>query len=103
MTRVSLLCHHDCMVSGCSDVLFTLVGNEAVLMSAATGKYYGLDPIGTDIWQRMQSPVSFVALCAALADSYDAASDEIARDVAELLERMLADGLIVFASEPVAA
>lgn len=96
-------CDRDATVAGRSGVLFSRIGDEIVLMSVETGKYYGLDPIGADIWQRMQSPVSVAALCAGLADTYDAPSDEISQDVTDLLERLLADGLIVLASEPVAA
>ncbi|MGB8600667.1 MAG: PqqD family protein [Rhizomicrobium sp.] len=85
------------------DILFSTIGDEIVLMSVQTGKYYGLDPIGADIWQRMLAPVCVAALCAGLADTYDAPSDEISQDVTGLLERLLADGLIVLVSDPVAA
>lgn len=103
MERVFLLRHHDCVVSGCADVLFTLIGNEAVLMSAATGKYYGLDPIGADVWQRIQTPVSVAVLCEGLTDTYDAPADKISQDVTDLLEQLLADGLIVLAADQVVA
>lgn len=93
----------ECQVTSDPDILFSAIGNEIVLMSVQTGKYYGLDPIGADIWLRMQSPISVAALCAGLSDAYDAPINEISQDVIDLLGRLSAEGLVVLASDPVAA
>lgn len=70
------------------------LGGEIVLMSVESGKYYGLDEIGSDIWNRIAVPIRVEALCAALEAAYEADAGVIARDVLILLDALLAQGLI---------
>lgn len=42
------------------------VGDETVMMNSNTGRYFGLDDIGSDIWRRLETPLSFGALVDAL-------------------------------------
>lgn len=42
------------------------VGDEAVLLSMEDGEYYGLNPVGTSIWQLLQVPRSVAAIRDAL-------------------------------------
>ena len=71
-----------------------IVNGEIVLMSIDTGKYYGLDAIGSDIWGRLQTPIRVEALCNALAADYDAEAGRIEGDVIALLEELLEQGLV---------
>ncbi len=70
------------------DQLGTEVDGEAVLMNIDTGKYYGLDGIGTDIWKRLEAPVTIADLCADLTEAYEGDSVEIEQDVLFLLARL---------------
>jgi len=36
------------------DVMFRELDGEAVLLNLESGKYYGLDPVGSRIWQFVQ-------------------------------------------------
>ncbi len=77
-----------------SGIVFTAVGDETVLMGTATGKYYGLDDIGTDVWKRIGSPIAVKELCAALAAEYDGKAEKIEEDVLTLLARLAEAGMI---------
>jgi len=70
------------------------IDNELVLMSVENGNYYGLDSIGTDIWQRLEAPQQVSTLCEALSKEYEADNDTIQRDVLELLKKLSAENLI---------
>jgi hypothetical protein len=70
------------------------VDGEVVILSVERGTYYGLDEIGTEIWQRLESPMRVDALCDDLAPKYDADRQTIERDVLGLLESLLAEGLV---------
>ena len=61
------------------------VGDETVLMSVESGCYGGLDDIGSDIWQRIEKPVSVAKLCDALASDYDAPRSAIEKNVLSFL------------------
>ncbi len=75
-------------------VLSTEVEGEVVMMDMENGLYYGLDAIGTDIWQRLEEPMTVGELVAGLSQSYAADREIIERDVSALLLRMAEHGLI---------
>lgn len=76
------------------DVLATEVGGEMVMMDIEKGVYFGLDPIGTDIWNRLSESMTVAALAVALVQVYDADIASIERDVLVLLKRMVEQGLV---------
>lgn len=82
------------VVVGHPKVMSTMVHGETVLMNTAAGKFFGLDDIGTDIWNRIQVSVSVDALCAALASEYEGSVEDIRRDVQAFLEWLADNGLI---------
>lgn len=84
----------EALLSRAEGQLEAEVNGEVVLMSIERGTYYGLDEIGSDIWHRLAEPTRFADLCRALAGSYDAAPDVIARDVEALLVELRDQGLI---------
>ncbi|MFT7553682.1 MAG: hypothetical protein ACI9BV_004020 [Rhodothermales bacterium] len=46
-----------------SNCLFSRSGNEAVLLDIESGSYFGLNEVGTVIWEALSSPASAEALC----------------------------------------
>ena len=82
------------LVRWSDDQLAATVDQEIVILSVERGFYYGLDDIGSEIWQQMATPVSVGALCDALAAKYDADRATIEHDVLALLETLVAEGLV---------
>lgn len=76
------------------DQIAAAVDREVVILSVERGCYYGLDEIGSEIWEKLASPSRIDAICATLADKYDADRPTIERDVLALLEQLAAEGLI---------
>lgn len=70
------------------------VDREIVILSVERGSYYGLDDIGSDIWEKLANPTSIGAICDVLAEKYQGDRATIERDVLSLLEQMAAEGLI---------
>lgn len=70
------------------------VDNETVLMSIDSGRYYGLDEVGGDVWRRLTTPTSVGAVCQALGEDYDGDPAQIEHDVIALLIRLREEGLI---------
>jgi hypothetical protein len=70
------------------------VDREVVILSVERGSYYGLDDIGSDIWEKLANPTRVDAICEALAEKYEGDRPTIERDVLALLEQMAAEGLI---------
>ena len=62
---------------------------EVVMMSINAGCYYGLNSVGSRIWQLLESPQSLSQLCHQILDEFDVDAPtceaEVRRFVAELL------------------
>ena len=72
--------------------------DEVVILSVERGSYFGLDEIGSEIWQRLESPIRVEALCDTLVAKYDADRSIIERDVLALLEKLVAEELVTLAA-----
>src|SRR5262249_60583795 len=82
------------VISRSPSVLTAEVDGEVVMMSIEQGRYFGLDDIGSDIWNRIEPPCSFAALIDRLAADYEADRATIAADVQALLGRMAAQDVV---------
>jgi len=77
--------------------IFKELDEGGVLLSTADEVYFGVNPVGAQIWALLP-PLSstFGELCAALEQRYpDAGSERIRIDAQEFLEALIASGLVV--------
>ena len=70
------------------------LSNESILLSLKNNTYYGLDIIGTRVWQLIQTPVCVAALRDQLMEEYVVDSEKCEREVLQLLEELNREGLI---------
>ena len=84
----------ETMIARSDTALSTEVDGEAVLIGIETGRYYGLDAIGTAIWKGIEQPCRLDALCARLIEDFEGDPAVIEQEtrtfVAQLVERDLA-------------
>jgi len=72
----------------------TSLDDEAVILGADAGQYFGLSAVGARIWELVQQEVQVSAICATLCAEYDVAPAQCERDVIELLTDLRAKGLL---------
>lgn len=82
------------IVSRSKIILSSSIGDEVVLMSLEGGNYHGLDAIATDIWRRLEQPISIGDLCGQLFEEYEADLTTIQGDVLNLLELLRVESLL---------
>lgn len=75
-------------------VLFQEVAGNAALLNLDSETYFGLDDVGTRMWQAMEQAETIGAAARALADEYDAPLVEIERDMAKLAADLRSHGLL---------
>ena len=75
------------------DVLFRELDDEAVLLNLKTGTYFGLDPVGTRIWQLIVEERSLTRVLEAMLVEYDADRAVLEHDLLELSRQLCASGL----------
>ena len=70
------------------------VDGEVVMMSVEQGSYYGLDEVGSRIWELTGTPSTVDAICDALVVEYQVERSVCERDVIRFLEEMAEQGLV---------
>jgi hypothetical protein len=76
------------------DVLFRDLSGEAVLLDPVAGTYFGLDEVGTEIWNLAAAGTPLGEVHAALARTYDAPSDQVWEDLLSLVENLVKNRLV---------
>jgi hypothetical protein len=77
------------------DVVFRDLDGEAVILDLESGTYFGLNEVGTRVWQLVGEAQSEAQIVETLASEYEADRETIARDVAKVLEELGRRRLIV--------
>ncbi|MBX6771146.1 MAG: PqqD family protein [Chloroflexi bacterium] len=75
-------------------VVSAQLDDEMVLLDAERGIYYGLDPVGTRIWQLLDAGHDAEEIIEHLTAEYDADPGLLRADVAAFLAQLTAQGLI---------
>ena len=76
-------------------VMTRKVGEETVILDLDSGTYFGLDPVGTRIWQLMADGKTLGEVCQAMTEAYEVTREEVERDVLALAESLGERGLVV--------
>jgi Coenzyme PQQ synthesis protein D (PqqD) len=84
----------DSRVQVNEDVLFQELQGEAVLLNLKSGIYFGLDPIGTRIWQLFAEHDALSEIVQVITEEYDVARDRCEADLVMLVTELECQGLI---------
>jgi len=78
------------------DVLFQDLEGEAVLLNLKTGVYFGLDRVGTRVWQLIETPTPIAQIVESLTAEFDVTDERCTADVLALAASMAQHGLVSF-------
>lgn len=76
-----------------------LVDDEVVMLSARAESYFGLDRVGSDIWNMMEQPVRVSDICAQLVEHFEVEPQTCEQDVLKFLDELFDCGLIKLADQ----
>ena len=76
------------------DVLFHELAGEAVLLNLATGKYYGLDEVGTRMWMLLSEHGRLEPVYQELLSEYDVEAQRLQDDLFRLIDSLAEQGLV---------
>jgi hypothetical protein len=82
-----------------TQVLMREVGGESVLLNLHNENYYGLDETGTRMLTLLTTSESIADAFRVLLTEYDVAPDILERDIRELIEKLVASGLLELGGE----
>jgi hypothetical protein len=75
------------------------LGGETAILNLKNGVYYGLNPVGTRIWELIQKPIAISQIREIILEEYDVSYEQCERDIMTLLENLSAEGLIEYRDE----
>jgi hypothetical protein len=75
------------------DVLWRVVGKEALLLDTISGHYFSLNPVATAIWVRMTSGESPEQISEGIAATYSISVERAREDIDELITEMRDAGI----------
>lgn len=82
-----------------SEVLTQEVGGETVILDLKSEGYFGLDEIGTRIWQLIQEQKDLQTITATMLDEYDVEEKRLEKDIQTLLAQLDEAGIITLHSD----
>jgi len=85
----------DTMLQRKPGMLFNEIDGEVVMLSIENSEYYGMDKVGSRIWQLLENPMLFKELVNKLMDEYDIAEEQCYQDTIEFLEKMIEKKVLI--------
>ena len=85
----------DTRVAIHEDAVFRELDGEAVVLQLDAGMYFGLDPIGTRLWQLIEVHGILRPVFEAALTEFDVAPDILERDLLDLVSTLAEKRLVV--------
>ena len=76
------------------EALFQEVSGETVILDLNSEQYFGLDEIGTRIWQLLQENADIQTAYETMLQEYDVEPETLKADVEKLLQELINAGLV---------
>ena len=80
-------------------VLLQQVGEEAVLLNLEKECYFGLDPVGTRMWEALTKAETIKAAYEELLSAYDVDPQRLRQDLEGLIDNLVKNGLLETSNE----
>ncbi len=77
-----------------TNVLIRFLDQESVLLNLSTERYFGLDSVGTRMWQLLTSARSIEDAYLQLVEEFDVNPQVLRTNLSDLLEHLIENGLI---------
>ncbi|MDO8652619.1 MAG: PqqD family peptide modification chaperone [Undibacterium sp.] len=87
MSETSL--DRQCKLARHPDLLAVPMDGDLVMMSISQGSYYGINPVGVQIWQALESPQSLATLCELVTAEFDVSAAQCEQDMQVFIRQML--------------
>lgn len=84
----------DSRIQRSSEPMQAQLDDELVMMSVERGSYYGLDPVGSKIWELLEEPMTVRELIDQLMEIYDVDAATCEKETLEFLASMQEEQLL---------
>jgi len=84
----------ETVISQIEEIVDSDIDGETVMMSIENGEYYGLDDIGSRIWELIEHPVKVSDLIDTLLERFDVDRETCEIDVLKFLNELNEDRIL---------
>ena len=71
-----------------------VIDGEAIVLNIQTGQFFGLDDVGTRIWELLEDNMPFNRIIATLLDEYEVSEDYLLTETKRFFDELDSCGLI---------
>jgi hypothetical protein len=89
-----------CTIHAVEDAISTTIDDEAVLLNTESGEYYGMNPVGTRIWELLEEPCDVATIEDTISGEFDVPPEECTDDIATFLSSLETEHLIEVVDDP---
>ncbi|MHB1389865.1 MAG: PqqD family protein [Thermoleophilia bacterium] len=82
------------------EVLFTSMGEDAVLLHVQRGDYYSLNKVGARLWVLADGRKCIRELAGEITKEFEITQEEAERDIIELADQLAKEGLVKVVETP---
>jgi hypothetical protein len=85
----------DTRLSRAGEILYAPVGTEeAVMMSVAASRYYGLNAVGKSIWELLEQPRTIAEICTRLCEEFEVDAQTCQAEVLKFVNDLIGSGIV---------
>ena len=70
------------------------ISNETVMMNLESGDYIGINQTGSEIWEKLETPVSVQSLIDQILQQYEVPEEQCKTETISYLQQMLAQEML---------
>ena len=76
------------------DIIARELDGETVILNLSSGTYFGLDPVGTRVWQLLESKCSLKQVFDTMGQEFEVDAAMLEADLLRLVTHFCRDGLV---------
>jgi hypothetical protein len=81
--------NHQSIIQRSNKLVSSNMDGETVMMSIENGEYFGLNPVGSRMWELIENPIEVDALIELLLDEFDVSREQCEIETMEFLNHLL--------------
>jgi hypothetical protein len=89
----------DSKIVGNNTIVCNEMDGETVMMSIDLGEFYGINVIGTKIWNLLKAPIKVSEICNNLQSDYNVTQEQCEKDVLFFLNRMAEKAVVTIVKD----
>ncbi len=86
--------NHQSIIQRSNKLVSSNMDGETVMMSIENGEYFGLNPVGSRMWELIENPIEVDALIELLLDEFDVSREQCEIETMEFLNHLLEKKLL---------